>query len=46
MIGNEIKKLKIRVRDVVDEFTDLGIDGVTGWRGALDIRPAYQREFI
>lgn len=42
----EIEEIEIRVRDVVDEFTDRGIDGVTGWRGSLDIRPAYQREFV
>ncbi len=37
---------KLRVSELVDSFTDRGEQGVTGYNGRLNIRPAYQREFI
>ena len=37
---------KITVRDLVAEYSDSGEKGVRGYRGRLNIRPAYQREFI
>jgi hypothetical protein len=36
----------IKVRDVIEEYRDNGESGVVGYGGRLDIRPAYQREFI
>lgn len=36
----------IPVRDLVDGYKNLEYDGVTGYRGLLDIRPKFQREFI
>jgi hypothetical protein len=36
----------IKVRDVVDGYNDGGESGVVGYRGKLNIRPAFQREFI
>lgn len=37
---------KISVRDLVHDYSDLGEEGVSGYNGRLNIRPAYQREFI
>ena len=37
---------EIAIRDIVDSYLDAGIDGVTGYGGKLNIRPAYQREFV
>lgn len=42
----KIKLLDLTVRELVDGYEDDGHDGVRGYRGALDIRPPYQREFI
>lgn len=36
----------IKVAGLVDSFTDNGDQGVTGFGGKLNIRPAYQREFV
>ncbi|WP_086739469.1 HNH endonuclease family protein [Erythrobacter colymbi] len=36
----------IRVADLVDGFSDKGEAGVIGYGGKLNIRPAYQREFV
>ena len=36
----------VPVRDLVNEYENLGYDGVTGYGGLLDIRPKFQREFI
>lgn len=41
-----IEQQVIKVRDVVDGYEDNGNDGVVGYHGKLDIRPAFQREFI
>lgn len=37
---------KICVRDLVKNYKDDGENGVVGYVGKLNIRPAYQREFI
>lgn len=36
----------IRIRDLVNDYKDGGESGVVGYGGQLNIRPAYQREFI
>lgn len=36
----------IPVRELVEGYTDTGEEGVRGYGGKLNIRPAYQREFI
>ncbi|MDR1498247.1 MAG: DUF262 domain-containing protein [Puniceicoccales bacterium] len=40
----ELKNIKIR--DLVRDYKDSGESGVVGYGGKLNIRPAYQREFI
>ena len=35
---------EISVRDLSDGFIDKNEEGVFGYKGNLDIRPAYQRE--
>lgn len=42
----KIELKNIKVRDVVSGYMDNGEAGVVGYGGQLDIRPAYQREFI
>ena len=37
---------EIVVPDLVADYEDRGDEGVVGYGGKLDIRPAYQREFI
>ena len=37
---------EITVRDLIEDYADKGDEGVVGYGGRLDIRPAYQREFI
>lgn len=37
---------KIRIAELFDNFTDNGEQGITGYGGRLDIRPAFQREFV
>ena len=37
---------EISVRDLVSGYADNGDEGVVGYDERLDIRPAYQREFI
>ena len=41
-----IELRSIKVREVVDNYKDDGENGVVGYGGKLNIRPAYQREFI
>jgi hypothetical protein len=41
-----IEPRAVSVRDLVAEYTDTGEGGVSGYGGKLDIRPAYQREFV
>ena len=42
----KIELKEITVRDLADEYEDNEEGGVVGFGGKLDIRPAYQREFI
>lgn len=42
----QIKLKHIKIRDLFDGYKDSGDDGVVGYGGMLDIRPAYQREFV
>lgn len=37
---------KIKVSQLIEAYADRGEQGVTGYGGRLDIRPAYQREFV
>ncbi|AYJ33017.1 DUF262 domain-containing protein [Corynebacterium xerosis] len=41
-----IEPHNIPVRDVVKNYVDSNIGGVSGYNGQLDIRPPYQREFV
>ena len=36
----------ITVKDLVDGFVDSDEEGVKGYKGKLNIRPKYQREFV
>ena len=36
----------IKISELVEDFTDKGEEGVRGYKDRLNIRPAYQREFI
>jgi len=42
----EIVPQKIKISELFDGYEDKGDEGVRGFGGRLDIRPAYQREFI
>ena len=42
----KIKLKKIKVRDLVEDYFNDLEEGVVGYGGKLDIRPAYQREFV
>jgi hypothetical protein len=42
----KIAMQNIKVHDVVDGYHDGGESGVVGYSGKLNIRPAFQREFI
>ena len=42
----KIKQHTILVRDVVKDYVDNQDEGVVGYGGKLDIRPAFQREFV
>ena len=42
----QITLKEIYVRDLVDGYVDNQEEGVLGYGGKLNIRPAYQREFI
>ena len=42
----KIKLHEIPVREVVTGYIDSAENGVTGYNGRLNIRPAFQREFI
>lgn len=41
-----ITPLPVTVRALVEDYEDNGEGGVVGYGGKLDIRPAYQREFV
>lgn len=42
----KIERREITIRDLVEGYSDDGEGGVVGYGGRLDIRPAYQREFV
>ncbi len=42
----EIELRQIPIRDVTDGYVDSAENGVVGYGGKLDIRPAFQREFV
>lgn len=42
----KIQPRQIHVRDLFSSFNDSGDAGVVGFNGQLNIRPAYQREFV
>lgn len=42
----EIKLVPISVKELFEQYNDRGDDGVIGYKGKLDIRPPYQREFV
>lgn len=42
----DIREVKVKIKDLVEGFHDGGADGVVGFKGNLDIRPPYQREFV
>ncbi|MCY3726651.1 MAG: DUF262 domain-containing protein [Rhodobacteraceae bacterium] len=42
----KINPLEITIRQLVAGYNDDGEGGVIGYRGQLDIRPPYQREFV
>ena len=42
----QITLKEIYIRDLVDGYVDNQEEGVLGYGGKLNIRPAYQREFI
>lgn len=41
-----IKLNPITVRDIIEKYKDNAEEGVVGYGGKLNIRPAYQREFV
>ena len=42
----QIQLKEIAVRDVFNGYKDSAENGVVGYGGKLNIRPAYQREFV
>ena len=42
----DIKLHKIQIRDIVNGYVDSQENGVVGFGGKLNIRPAFQREFV
>ena len=42
----KIELKEITVRDVAEGYQDSAEKGVTGYGGKLNIRPAFQREFV
>ena len=42
----KIELVEMKVRDVADGYEDNAEEGVVGFGGRLNIRPAYQREFV
>ena len=42
----KIELKEITVRDVAEGYQDSAEKGVTGYSGKLNIRPAFQREFV
>ena len=42
----KIELHEIKIRDIVNGYEDSAESGVVGYGGKLNIRPAYQREFV
>lgn len=45
----KIDRIRITVRDLIDGYIEKGengIEGVVAYGGKLDVRPAYQREYV
>ena len=42
----QIKLTEIPIRQIVEKYKDSNNEGVVGYYGKLNIRPAYQREFV
>lgn len=42
----KIEHKLISIKDIANNFTDNSENGITGLNGLLNIRPAYQREFV
>ena len=42
----KIELKKVTIRDVFDGYVNNDEEGVIGYRGRLNIRPKYQREFV
>ena len=42
----QIELYEIKIRDIVDGYVDSQENGVVGYGGKLNIRPAFQREFV
>ena len=42
----KIKLQQIKVRDLVNGYVNNDEEGVVGYGGRLNIRPAFQREFV
>ena len=42
----DIELRQITVRDVANGYVDSAENGVVGYGGRLNIRPAFQREFV
>lgn len=42
----KITPTQVKIRDLIEDYEDDQEDGVTGYSGALDIRPPYQRAFV
>lgn len=42
----DIKLKEIKVRDLVEGYSDKPDEGIIGYDGKLDIRPPFQREFV
>ena len=44
-----INRIQVTIRELIDGYEEKGVDGVEGvvaYGGGLDVRPAYQREYI
>ncbi len=45
----KIDRIQLTVRELIDDYEEKGADGIEGvvaFGGKLDVRPAYQREYI
>ncbi len=42
----KIESRKVKISELTEKYSDKGEQGVRGYSGLLNIRPAYQREFI